>query len=111
MLNLIHAVPKKFMPEADAQLILRGLKEAEAVELLKQEGFTSYIRSFICCQVLTGHIGIKVKPSKKYCPPPTKDTPTLISVPLFKRSIESGEILSEEEILATPVKWMLAELS
>lgn len=49
MLNLIHAVPKKFMPEADTQLILRGLNEAEAVELIKQEGFTPYIRSFNRC--------------------------------------------------------------
>jgi hypothetical protein len=50
------------LPEAGTQLTLRGLSEADAAERLQQEGFTSYIRSFICCQVLTGHIGVKVKP-------------------------------------------------
>lgn len=111
MLNLIHTVPRDFLPEAGSQLILRGLNEAEALKLLKQEGFTSYIRSFICCQVLTGHIGVKVKSSKKNCPLPTKDTPTLIAAPIFLRKVDPKEILNEEEILATSVKWMLAELS
>ena len=110
MLNLIHTVPKDLLPDAGTQITLRGLTEAEAVERLKQEGFTSYIRSFICCQVLTGHIGVKVKPSKKTCPLPTPDTPTLIAVPLFQRFVDSSEILSEEEILATPIKWALADL-
>jgi hypothetical protein len=41
---------------------------------------------------------------------PTPDTPTLIAVPLFQRFVDSSEILSEEEILATPIKWALADL-
>lgn len=112
MFNLIHTVPSKFLPEAGAQLILRGLEEAEAIELIQKEGFTPYIRSFLCCQVLTGRIGVKIRSSKKACPLPTKETPTLIAAPNFRRKmIDPSEVLSEEEILATPVKWMLAELS
>jgi hypothetical protein len=63
MFNLIHTVPQKFLPEAGAQLILRGLEEAEAIELIQKEGFTPYIRSFLCCQVLTGRIGVKIRSS------------------------------------------------
>ncbi|TVQ19981.1 MAG: hypothetical protein EA367_09920 [Leptolyngbya sp. DLM2.Bin15] len=109
MLNLIYTLPKDFFPEAGGQLVLRGLSEAEAVELLKQEGFRPYIRSFPCCQVLTGRIGVKIRTTKKRCPLPTSDAPTLIAVPLFQRFLDPQEVLSEEEILGIPIRWMLAE--
>jgi hypothetical protein len=111
MLNLTHIVPKDFLPEAGAQLVLRGISEAEAVEMLNQDGFKPYIRSFTCCQVLTGRIGVKIRSTKKRCPLPTPDTPTLIASPVFQRFLDPQEVLSEEEILGTPIKWMLVELS
>ncbi|QQE67713.1 hypothetical protein GFS31_44260 (plasmid) [Leptolyngbya sp. BL0902] len=110
MLNLIYTLPRAFFPAAGGQLVLRGISEAEAVEQLKQEGFRPYIRSFPCCQVLTGRIGVKIRTTKKRCPLPTPDSPTLIAAPLFQRLLDPQEVLSEEEILGTPIKWMLAEL-
>jgi hypothetical protein len=110
MLNLTHIVPKDFFPEAGGQLVLRGISEAEALERLKQEGFRPYIRSFTCCQVLTGRIGIKIRSTKTRCPLPTPDSPTLIAAPVFQRFLDPQEALSEEEILGTLIKWMLAEL-
>jgi hypothetical protein len=107
MINLTNALPNSFFPPAGETLVIKGISEARAIEILSH-GFQSFVGHASFAQVLTGRTGINIPTNRAFAPSPMiTGEATLVAAVQPPRRLGEGEVWSEEEILAMPISWVL----
>lgn len=108
MLTLLNALPNSFMPQPGQSLVIQGVTEQYATELL-QGGFVSYVGHESFAQILSERTGVKIPVHRGQAPSPMEafGAKALVAMVQPPRRLAEGEVWTEAEVLAMPITWVL----
>lgn len=104
--KLLNAFPNSFLPREGQELVIKGISEAEASEILKKEGFMSYIGHESFASVLSPRLGVEIPLNRGQA---SLEGNVLIAAVLPPRRLGEGELWTEKEILDMSITYALIE--
>ena len=109
MFQLCNALPNAFLPTvAGSHLVVRGLSETEATELLSVHGFESHVGHESFAQILSSRTGLEVPASRTFAQSPMQGgASAIVAAVQPPRRLAEGEVWGEAEILTMPISWVL----
>jgi hypothetical protein len=107
---LLNALPNSFMPTAGQSLVIQGITEQYATELLQGE-FNSYVGHQSFAQVLSERTGVSIPVHRGQAPSPMDafGAKALVAMVQPPRRLGEGEAWTEAEILSMPITWVLVK--
>lgn len=106
-INLTNALPNSFFPSVGETLVVQGISEAQAIQILGK-GFESFVGHASFAQILSERTGLEIEANRAFAPSPMlTNAPTLVAAVTPPRRLPEGEVWSEAEILAMPITWVL----
>lgn len=108
MLSLLNSLPNAFMPTPGQSLVVQGVTEKYATDLL-QGGFESFVGHESFAQILSERTGVEIPVHRGMAPSPMGGfgAKALVAMVQPPRRLAEGEAWTEEEILAMPITWVL----
>lgn len=108
MLTLLNSLPNAFMPQPGQSLVIQGITEKFASDLLAQ-GFQSFVGHESFAQILSERTGVEIPVHRGMAPSPMEQfgAKALVAMVQPPRRLGEGEAWTEAEILAMPITWVL----